>query len=322
MTTVAPLVGPADVEVAAARLGERVRRTPVLPLAAGDLGLAFPITLKLELLQHTGSFKPRGAFNRVLAEPDRPSALVAASGGNHGAAVAYVGWTLGLPARVFVPEVTSAMKRERIAGFGAQLVVGGAIYDDAQVAADAFARSSGALLVHPYDHELVVAGQGTVGQELAEQVPDLDTVLVAVGGGGLIAGIASWYQGRVKVVSVEPASIPAMHDALAAGMPVDVGVSGVAADSLGARRIGAVPWANASPTVHDAVLVTDADIVSAQRTLWSSLRLVVEPGGAAAFAAVACGAYVPSPGERVGVVVCGSNTDPALVASAPAQPTE
>ncbi len=227
-------VGLAEIEAAADRLGDRVRRTPVLGLAGGDLGLSCPVTLKLELLQHSGSFKARGAFNRVLAV-ERPPALVAASGGNHGAAVAYVGRALGLPVEVFVPAVTSRLKRERITGFGAHLVVGGEIYDDAQRAADARAAETGALLVHPYDHELVVAGQGTVGRELDDQVPGLDTVLVAVGGGGLIAGVASWYRGRAKVVSVEPEVIPAMERALVAGEPVEVGVSGVAADSLGAQ---------------------------------------------------------------------------------------
>ena len=307
-------VGLAEIEAAADRLGDRVRRTPVLGLAGGDLGLSCPVTLKLELLQHSGSFKARGAFNRVLAV-ERPPALVAASGGNHGAAVAYVGRALGLPVEVFVPAVTSRLKRERITGFGAHLVVGGEIYDDAQRAADARAAETGALLVHPYDHELVVAGQGTVGRELDDQVPGLDTVLVAVGGGGLIAGVASWYRGRAKVVSVEPEVIPAMERALVAGEPVEVGVSGVAADSLGAKRIGAVPWACASPFVHEAVLVPDDAITATQRLLWSELRLVAEPGGAAALAALVCGAYRPAEGERVAVIVCGSNTDPAALAS-------
>jgi threonine dehydratase len=307
-------VGPDEIDAAAERLGDRVRRTPVLGLASGNLGLSSPLTLKLELLQHSGSFKARGAFNRVLAV-ERPPALVAASGGNHGAAVAYVGRALGLPVEVFVPAVTSRLKRERITGFGAQLVVGGDIYDDAQRAADARAGETGALLVHPYDHGLVVAGQGTVGRELDDQVPELDTVLVAVGGGGLIAGVASWYRGRAKVVSVEPEVIPAMERALAAGAPVEVGVSGVAADSLGAKRIGAVPWACASPFVHEAVLVPDDAITATQRLLWSELRLVAEPGGAAALAALVCGAYRPSEGERVAVIVCGSNTDPSALAA-------
>lgn len=307
-------VGRAEILAAAERVGGRVRRTPAMRLSAGELGLAHPVTLKLELLQHAGSFKPRGAFNRVLAETERsgrPTALVAASGGNHGAAVAFAGQALGLPVEVFVPEMTSALKRQRIESFGAGLVVGGAIYDDAQAAADARAAATGALLVHPYDHADVVAGQGTMARELDEQEPDATTVLVAVGGGGLIAGAASWYRGRVKVVSVEPQAIPAMQAALAAGVPAEVGVSGIAADSLGAKRIGTVPFACAAPFVSEAVLVSDDAIRDAQRALWSALRLVVEPGGAAAVAALRAGAYRPDPGERVVAVVCGSNTDPA-----------
>ena len=230
--------------------------------------------------------------------------------------VAHVGHALGIAAEVFVPATTPAVKRERIAELGARVVVGGEIYDDAQLAANGRAAETGGLLVHPYDHPLVVAGQGTMTRELDDQAPGLDTVLVAVGGGGLIAGAAAWYRGRVKVVSVEPATIPAMRAALDAGHPVDVGVSGLAADSLGAKRIGAVPWACASPFVHEAVLVADDDIRTAQRRLWSSLHLVAEPGGAAALAALLCGAYRPAAGERVGVVVCGSNTDPSLVTGA------
>ena len=206
---------------------------------------------------------------------------------------------------------------------GSEMCIRDRIYDDAQRAADARAGETGALLVHPYDHELVVAGQGTVGRELDDQVPGLDTVLVAVGGGGLIAGVASWYRGRAKVVSVEPEVIPAMERALVAGGPAEVGVSGVAADSLGAKRIGAVPWACASPFVHEAVLVPDDAITATQRLLWSELRLVAEPGGAAALAALVCGAYRPAEGERVAVIVCGSNTDPTSVAtdgSEPARP--
>ena len=252
----------------------------------------------------------------MLAEAERagwPAALVAASGGNHGAAVAFAGQALGLPVEVFVPEMTSPLKRERIEGFGATLVVSGAIYDDAQAGADARAAETGAMLVHPYDHADVVAGQGTMARELEEQEPDATTVLVAVGGGGLIGGTASWYRDRVKVVSVEPQRIPAMYEAIAAGSPVEVEVSGLAADSLGAKRIGSVPWACTAPFVRNAVLVSDEAIREAQGALWSALRLVAEPGGAAALAALRSGAYVPQPGERVVVVVCGSNTDPSLV---------
>jgi threonine dehydratase len=309
-------IGPADVEAAAARIGGRVRRTPVVEVDGAELRSGHPVVLKLELLQHAGSFKPRGAFNRVLGEAEPPAALVAASGGNHGVAVAHVGRVLSLPAEVFVPELTPPTKLERITALGARLVVGGAVYDDAQAAATARAAETGALLVHPYDHPLVVAGQGTLARELDEQAPEVDTVLVAVGGGGLIAGVAAWFGGRVEVVGVEPERIPALHDGLAAGHPVDVEVSGVAADSLGARRIGDAPWAVASVHVHQVALVTDDAIREAQRWLWAYVRLVTEPGGAAALAALRSGAYRPLHGERLAVVVCGSNTDPSTVLQA------
>ncbi|MDQ1424969.1 MAG: threonine dehydratase, partial [Acidimicrobiaceae bacterium] len=300
-----------DISAAAARIAGFVRRTPVLTLESG-------VVLKLELFQRAGSFKPRGAFNRVLRARDEgllgPAGIIAASGGNHGAAVALVGHTIGVPTEVYVPSISSASKVARIRSFGVDVVIGGVDYDAAQDAANARQRVTGALLVHPYDHPDTVAGQGTMALELASQVPDADTVLVAVGGGGLIAGVASWYRGAVKVVSVEPVTIPAMERALAAGEPVEVEVSGLAADSLGARRVGAVPFACAAPFVHEAVLVSDDDIRAAQHELWDVARLAVEPGGAAAYAALVSGAYCPSPGERVVTVVCGSNVDPTTLA--------
>jgi threonine dehydratase len=311
--TVDTPVSRADIERAEHTIRRYVRETPVMEVDRSVLGTPGSVTLKLELLQHAGSFKPRGAFNRVLSA-DVPSAgLVTASGGNHGIAVSHVASVLGLAAEVFVPSTSPATKQERIAANGAKLVLAGDIYDDAQAAADERARETGALLVHPYDHPHVVAGQGTVGAELARQAPNLDTVLVAVGGGGLIAGVASWFRGDVKVVSVEPETIPAMASALRDGTPVEVPVSGLAADSLGAKRIGAVPWACASPFVHEAVLVSDDDIRAAQRALWRQFHLVVEPGGAAAAAALLSGAYRPADGERVCAIVCGTNTDPELV---------
>jgi threonine dehydratase len=307
-------IGPREVEAAAARIAGRVRETPVMTLELGALGEG-DVTLKLELVQHTGSFKARGAFNRVLGEGPLPAAgVVAASGGNHGAAAAYVARSLGLRARIFVPAASPPAKRERIASYGAEVLVAGEVYDDAQAAADAEARRTGALLVHPYDHPLTVAGAGTLARELDRQAPGLDTVLVAVGGGGLLGGTAAWFQDRVRVVSVEPASIPAMHDSLAAGHQVEVTVQGLAADSLGAKRIGDVPWTTASAWVHDAVLVTDDEIRAAQRWLWSTCRVMAEPGGAAAVAALLAGAYSPAAGERAAAVVCGANTDPASVA--------
>ena len=305
-----------DIDAAAARIAPHVRRTPTidvaLPGADGPVGL----TLKLELLQHTGSFKARGAFNRVLSAPAVPEAgLVAASGGNHGLAVAHVATRLGHRAEIFVPEASPAAKVERLRAFGPDVVVHvtGALYADAQEASSLRAAESGALVVHPYDQAEVVAGQGTMARELAEQAPDLDTVLVAVGGGGLIAGAACWYGGSVRLVSVEPERSCALARAVEAGEPVDVEVGGVAADSLGARRVGDLAFAAARHAVSRFLTVTDDAIVAAQRLLWSELRLVAEPGGAAALAAVTSGAYRPEPGERVGVVVCGANTDPAGV---------
>jgi threonine dehydratase len=303
----------ASIDEAAVRLEGRVRRTPVVEVEVAG----HDVVLKLELLQHTGSFKPRGAFNRILGDQIPEAGVVAASGGNHGLAVAFAARSLGIPATIFIPEVTPAVKRERIESLGVEVVVAGAVYDDAHAAAQARIEETGAVEIHAYDHPLTVAGQGTVGRELDDQVPDLDAVLVAVGGGGLIAGIASWLEDRVKVVSVEPESIPAMARALEAGRPVDVDVSGIAADSLGARRIGSVPFAVAARFVGRAVLVSDDDIRAAQRWLWDHVRLVAEPGGATALAAVLSGAYRPEPAERVAVVVCGANTDPAAVTSLP-----
>ena len=234
------LVTPADVEAAAARIGTYVRTTPVVEVAAGELGLPAPVTLKLELLQHTGSFKPRGAFHRVLRADVPPAGLVAASGGNHGAAVAHVAARLGHRAEVFVPSTSPAMKRDRIAALGADVRVVDGYYDDAQAAANERAGETGALLVHPYDHVDVVAGQGTMGRELERQAGPLDTVVVATGGGGFIGGQAAWFAGRVRVVSVEPATSRCLHAALEAGRPVPVEVRGLAADSLGAAQLGDV----------------------------------------------------------------------------------
>lgn len=301
------LVTPDDIERAAVRLAGHVRRTPVLELGA--------LTLKLELLQHAGSFKPRGAFNRVLSEPAvPPSGLIAASGGNHGAAVAHVGRSLGVPTEIYLPSTSPAVKRANIERFGATAFVVEGLYDDAQREANARQACTGALMVHPFDHPATVAGQGTMARELEEQLRGaIDTIVVASGGGGFTAGQAAWFRDRVRVVSVEPETSRCLAAALEAGEPVDVPVSGVAADSLGARRIGAVPWSVVRHFVDLALTVPDEAIRAAQRALWTELRLVVEPGGAAAFAALASGAYVPEPGERVVVVVCGANCDPATV---------
>lgn len=304
-----------DIAAAADRLAGRVRRTPVLRLERGELGVDMPLTLKLELLQHAGSFKPRGAFNRMLTAGALPQAgVIAASGGNHGAAVAYAAQALGVRAEIFVPELTPSAKRARIESFGARLVVGGAAYVDALAASRARQAETGALEVHAYDHSAVLAGQGTVALEWQEDAPELTHVLVATGGGGLIGGMAAWYAGRVSVVSVEPASCPTLFSARAAGTPVPVAVGGVAADSLGARQVGALMFPVAQSYVSEAVLVADAAIIAAQRLIWDRLRLVAEPGGAVALAALVSGAWVPPAGAQVGVLLCGGNASGEFLA--------
>lgn len=298
-------------EAAAARIGRRVRLTPVVNLEPGAVGVDVALTLKLELLQHTGSFKPRGAFNKVLAAGAPSAGLVAASGGNHGLAVAHVARELGVPAEVFVPTSSSAVKVARLRTYGAQVTVTGDYYADAYAASQDRATQTGALVVHAYDQPETVAGQGTVARELDQQLPGVDTVLVAVGGGGLIGGIAAWFTGHARIVGVEPERIPTLATALAAGHGVDVQVGGVAADSLGARRIGAVGLAAAQAARVQSVLVTDHVILDARQRLWDGLRVAAEAGGATALAALTSGAYQPAPHERVAVVICGGNTDPA-----------
>ncbi len=306
----AEALSPSAVEAALARIRSHVRRTPVMAVEGAAFGLAEPVSLKLELFQHTGSFKSRGAFNNLLARSVPAVGVTAASGGNHGAAVAYAAACLGHRARIFVPTVSSPVKIERIRSYGAEVVVAGERYADAALLSDAYARQSGALMVHPFDSPFTIAGQGSVGLEWEEDAVDgLDTVLVAAGGGGLVAGVSLWFAGRVKVVAVEPRGSSALHAALAAGRPVDVEVSSIAVDSLGAKRVGDLVHMIASEFVSEAVLVPDSAIVEAQRRLWESLRIAAEPGGATALAALLAGAYRPRPGERVGVLVCGGNVD-------------
>lgn len=298
----------ADIDAAAARIESYVRQTPLLECSAGTFGLSAPITLKLEFLQHTGSFKPRGAFNSLLSTEVPAGGVAAASGGNHGAAVAYAAKTLGHAAKIFVPEISSPIKIERIRQAGADIVVEGARYADALALCEAHIAETGALSIHAYDAEATIAGQGTVGREFAHQKPDLDTVVVAAGGGGLIAGIAAWFENDVKVIGVEPEGSRALHAALEAGGPVDVSVESVAADSLGARNTGPRVHAIAAQFVDQVVLVPDDAIIAAQKHLWSECQIVSEPGGATALAALMCGAYTPQDGEKVGVLVCGANT--------------
>jgi threonine dehydratase len=303
------LISRRDIEAAADRIAGHVRVTPVMALEKGAFGIEAPVTLKLELQQHTGSFKPRGAFNRVLSSPKVPEAgLITASGGNHGQAVAFVGRQLGHRAEIFVPESSPPLKAERMRRHGAIVNVAGTFYDDSYELMLERARETGALLVHAYDQPETVTGQGTLGRELAAQVPDLDTVLVAVGGGGVIAGVSAWYRGDTKVVSVEPEGMPTLAAALEAGEPVQVEVSGYAADSLGAKQVGGIAFEIAKDFVQESVLVADDAIREAQWALWDSLRIMTEPGGAAALAALLSHAYSPDAGERVGVIVCGGNT--------------
>lgn len=309
------MIGRAEVEAARERIAGRVRRTPVLSLPEGAFaGLPGALTFKLENCQVTGSFKPRGVFSRVLSEPSLPGAgLVAASGGNHGAAVAYAARALGLPCEVFLPSIAPVMKREQLRSLGAKVTVVGDVFAEALEASDARAQSTGALSVHAFDHPAVVAGQGTLAAELEEQAPDLDTVLVAVGGGGFIGGIAAWYAGQIRVIAVEAEGSPSLAQAREAGRPVDIATGGLAADSLGCRRVGEIGFAITQRFVEHSFVVSEGAIRRAQRLLWDELRVIAEPGGAVALAALVEGSYVPAPGERVGVIVCGGNTDPAAV---------
>ncbi len=285
-----------------------VRRTPVVEVSGADFGLACELVFKLELLQHSGSFKARGAFANLLTREVPAAGVVAASGGNHGAAVAYAAQKLDRPARIYVPTVSSPAKVERIRSYGADLVIVGERYADALAASEAWAAQSGALQIHAFDQPGALLGQGTVGLELSEQAPGLDTLLVAVGGGGLIGGIAAWYEGKVKLIGVEPTAAPTLARALQAGHPVDAEAGGIAADSLAPKRVGTLMFPLARRYVASVVLVEDDAIRAAQRALWESLRLVTEPGGAAAFAALLSGAYRAEPDEPVGVLLCGGNT--------------
>jgi threonine dehydratase len=286
-----------------------VRVTPVVETSGADFGLApFPLAVKLEQLQHAGSFKTRGAFANLLLRNPPKAGVVAASGGNHGAAVAYAAMRLGMPARIFVPTVSSPAKIDRIRSYGADLTVGGERYAEALAASIEWASTSGALQVHAFDQMETLAGQGTLGRELSAQAPALDTILVAVGGGGLIGGVAAWYASSTRIVGVEPEGAPTLYDALKAGKPVDAPAGSVAADSLAPRQVGALMFPIAQAHIERVVLVTDDAIRAAQRALWEGLRVVAEPGGCAAFSALLSGAYQPAPDERVGVVVSGANT--------------
>lgn len=290
-------------------IGPFIRRTPVIEIDGADFGLgAFRALLKLEFLQHAGSFKTRGAFANLLLREVPAAGVVAASGGNHGVAVAFAAMRLGKPARIFVPTIASPAKLARIRECGAELVVAGERYADALAESEAWARASGALRVHAFDQRETLLGQGTVALEFEEQAPQLDTLLVAVGGGGLIGGIAAWYAGSVRIVGVEPAAAPTLTRALASGRPVEAEAGGIAADSLAPKQVGALMFPIAQRFVERVILVADEDIQAAQHILWNTLRIVTEPGGAAACAALLFGHYQPRADERVGVLLCGGNT--------------
>jgi threonine dehydratase len=306
-------VTPADIRAAHAGIQYHIRRTPILETASPVDG-ATPLSLKLECLQATGSFKARGAFHNLITRRAPAAGCATASGGNHGAAVAYAARKLAVKAHVFVPEIATPAKIAKIKAYGAEAIIGGGSYAEAQAHCDAYVAETGALAIHPYDAPETVAGAGTVALEWEEDLErlglgKLDTVLVAVGGGGLISGVAAWFAGRIKVVGVEPEGARALQAALDANAPVDVTVQSIAADSLGARRVGELNFDIARRFVRGVVLVTDEAIAEAQRRLWADVSIVAEPGGAAAFAAIASGVYRPGPKERVGVLVCGSNAD-------------
>jgi threonine dehydratase len=286
-----------------------IRRTPVIEIDGGDFGVSVPtLVLKLESLQHAGSFKVRGAFTNLLTRTLPEAGVVAASGGNHGAAVAFAAMKRKVPAKIFVPSVASPAKIQQITDYGADLVVGGERYAEALAASETWVARSGAMPIHAFDQIETLLGQGTVGLELESQAAYLTTLLVAVGGGGLIAGISAWYQGRIKIVGVEPEKAPTLTRALEAGRPVDAEAGGIAADSLAPRRVGELVFPIIQRHIHKTVLVSDDAIRDAQRNLWKTLRIVAEPGGAAALAALTSRRYVPGPSERVGVLICGGNT--------------
>ncbi|HEX4703625.1 MAG TPA: threonine/serine dehydratase [Pseudonocardiaceae bacterium] len=286
-------------------IGPYVRRTPVM-----HVDLPTPLLLKLEQLQHAGSFKARGAFANLLLRNVPAAGVVAASGGNHGVAVAYAAHRLGVPATIFVPTISAPAKIARIRSLGANLIVGGDRYADALAAAEEWAADSAALRVHAFDQRETLLGQGTLALELAEQAPELDTVLVPVGGGGLIAGVAAYFAGRVRVIGVEPVEAPTLTTARASGAPTDAPTGGIAADALAPKRVGELVFPITQSHVSEVVLVNDEAIRDAQRALWRTTRLIVEPAAAVGVAAMLTGAYQPVTGERVAVVISGANTTP------------
>ena len=307
------MISRSDVEAAWGLIRAHVRRTPIIELPAGSLGVTAPLALKLESLQVSGTFKGRGAFHKLLASTVPAAGIIAASGGNHGAAAAYAARALGHKAEIFVPTIAAPAKVARLRSYGAVVHQIGAVYAEARAASAKRAAETGALIVPAYEDEVVFAGAGSVALEFAEQA-EFDTLLIAVGGGGLIAGCAAAVGSVKKIVAVETDGTPPLHEALKAGKPVDVAISGIAADALGASRIGTPNFELARTLVRDSVLVTDEAVRETQRALWDELRIVAEPAGATGLAALRAGAYRPAPGERVATLICGANTDPGSVA--------
>lgn len=305
----------ASIDAARHRIAGHVHRTPVLDVDGHRFGCGPPVSLKLEYLQPPGSFKARGAANNLLAREVPDVGVVAASGGNHGVAVAWAAQRFGHRAHIFVPEIASPAKVERLRAFGAVVHVEGVVYRDAQSAADRHRRDTAAMEVHPYNSPVTLSGAGTMAAEIDEQCPDVDTVLVACGGGGLAAGVGAWFGDRVRIVIVEGERTPTMHEALRAGRPVDVEVSGVTADALGASRVGELPFAVLAPLEPVSVLVSDDAVMAARADLWRELRIVSEPSAATTVAALLAGAYRPDPDERLAVVICGANTDVATLSA-------
>lgn len=303
------MILPDQIEATYPVITPHIRKTPMIEVDPEDFKLsAGSLSLKLELLQHAGSFKVRGAFTNLLTRKIPTAGVVAASGGNHGAAVAFAAMKLGVPAKIFIPSVASAAKIQQIKEYGAELEIAGERYADALAASELWVKQSGAMPIHAFDQAETLLGQGTVGLEFERQAPTLDTLLVSVGGGGLIGGIASWYQGKIRVMGVEPEAAPTLTRALEAGHPVDATAGGIAADSLAPKRVGELMFPIAQQYIARTVLVSDDAIREAQQMLWKVIRVVAEPGGAAAFAALTSGRYVPCADERVGVLICGGNT--------------
>ncbi len=299
-----------DIKTAHDRIRAYVRTTPVVEIDGPALGLGHPVSLKLEHMQHTGSFKPRGAFNALLSGSLPDAGVVAASGGNHGAAIAYAAGVLGVPAKIFLPEFTVPVKVDRIRGYGATVEIVGTEFTQTLAAVQDYANNTGAITVHAYDQSETVAGQGSLGVEIEQQLPDLDVLLISVGGGGLIGGITAWFDGRVRIVAVESEGTATLATALQNGPDAEITATGIAASALGAPTIGAICYDLAKRLVHQSVTVSDAAIVEAQRRLWAAARIVAEPGGVTALAALTAGAYQPDPGEKVGVLICGANAEP------------